>query len=322
MGLRFINYPEFIPKDAYDKLACRVAEKLLRSKSVCSVYQMGSVKNPGISDLDIIAIFNDGSACDVNIQEGLSGQDSLILTHGSFGIPRSKINLSQSYNFLTNLNLLGGEDLHLLEEPDSEMLKELKVQIALEYMLKMYITLDAQITFGIIKLRSFLLQAKAIIFDLELLGIRDGELYNIVMKVIEIRNNWFNKAPELSELQNLVVSFQKELKTVLDEMFHDSVYSLPSEKLKITRNMSIQMGDSFLRTHKGVVLPAFFSFFGKKYVNVQNRINSFEYTVPYTLPEADSLIAKRALFFNELVDINKNNYPGFIPTTTSLNAYN
>jgi len=197
MRLKFINYPKYTPLAEYDKLTAKIAKQLIDLDEVVSVYRMGSIKNPGISDLDIVCVFKDGSKCMLDVRNGLNALEKNILTHGSFGINEGNIEQSLNFNFLTNLKLLAGKDLNVLKNPDVNMDGWVKHQIALEFLLKMYITLDIQIAYGIIKLRSFLLQGKAVIFDLELLNVNNGELYDIVNQIIKMRNNWFEEVPSV-----------------------------------------------------------------------------------------------------------------------------
>tara|TARA_B110000008_G_C16957320_1_gene558733 strand:- start:399 stop:1364 length:966 start_codon:yes stop_codon:yes gene_type:complete len=321
MRLKFINYPKYTPLDEYDKLTAKIAKQLIDLDEVVSVYRMGSIKNPGISDLDIVCVFKDESKCMLDVRNGLNTVEKNILTHGSFGINEGNIEQSLKFNFLTNLKLLEGKDLNVLKNPDINMDGWVKHQIALEFLLKMYITLDIQIAYGIIKLRSFLLQGKALIFDLELLNIHSGELYDIVNQIIKMRNNWFELAPSIQELDTMVRTFHKSLGELLKNQFAKEKFQLPSSFISVTRNISIQKNPSFYKKQIGFTLPPQFSFLGKKYVNVQNRFNKFIYKVNFNLPSSNSEQDQRFLFYKNLVEINRRDMPNFIPLTTSLSLY-
>ena len=321
MRLKFINYPTFTPLEEYDKLTVKIAKQLIDSDEVVSVYRMGSIKNPGISDLDIVCVFKDKSKCRLNVQNGLNAVEKNILTHGIFGINEGEIDQSLKFNFLTNLNLLAGKDLNVLKNPDVNMEDWVKHQIALEFLLKMYITLDIQITYGIIKLRSFLLQGKAVIFDLELLNVHSGELYDIVNQIIELRNTWFEVVPSAIELDTMVRDFHRTLGELLKIEFAKEKFQLPSTSINVTKNISIHKNSNFYKKHTGFSLPSQFSFFGKKYVNVQNRFNKFIFMVNFNLPDLNSKQDQRFLFYKDLVEVNRRNMPNFIPLTTSLSLF-
>ena len=59
----------------------------------------------------------------------------------------------------------------------------------------------------VIKLRSFLLLGKAIAFDLELLSIKSGKLYELVNKILDYRSTWFTNIPSPKQLEDLIISF-------------------------------------------------------------------------------------------------------------------
>lgn len=61
--LKFIDYPTPIDRSAYDDLKVKIISDLNSFRQVKSIYQMGSVNEPGISDLDIICVFEENSNC-------------------------------------------------------------------------------------------------------------------------------------------------------------------------------------------------------------------------------------------------------------------
>lgn len=318
--LKFIDHPVKISVSQYDMLKTKLVNSLISNDAVLSVYQMGSVKHPGISDLDIICVFKNDSQCGENYRLDLSVDEKNILTHAIFGIEEQDLIKSMSYNLISNLKHLGGKDLGL-EKEDISTNAEFRRQIALEYMVKMLITIDAQVRFKVIKLRAFLLLAKAIEFDLQLLNVKNGKLYDLVLQVIEYRSNWYTNKPSHKDVSALVLSFNKELKLFLEkELFNSKLY-LPLKIFTLPGNFTIQKDNTFSITHKGLVLPNQFSFLGKKYINLQFRLNSFFYRVPFDLPNDNSVHNQRFQFGKDLVIKNKEQYPHFIPLTTSLSVY-
>lgn len=319
--LKFLDYPVKISLSQYDMLKMKLVNSLISNDAVLSVYQMGSVKHPGISDLDIICVFkNDDVQCLDNFRLDLSTDEKNILTHGIFGIEEQDLVKSMSYNLISNLKFLGGTDLSL-EKIEIETSSELKKQIALEYLVKMLITIDAQVTLRIVKLRAFLLLAKAIEFDLELLDVKSGRLYNLVEQVIQYRGDWFTNKPNEEEITDLVLNFNKELRLFLKKELLESHLYLPAERFKLPGKFTILKDSAFSINHKGLVLPSQFSFLGKKYINLQYRLNSFIYKLPFKMSETDSLHGQRFQFSEKMVLTNKKKYPNFIPLTTSLSIY-
>lgn len=320
MGLKYIDHPTKIMESQYDELKTKLLHQLLKNDVVLSLYQMGSVKHPGISDLDIICVFKNDSDCFENFRSNLNSEEKTILTHGIFGIEQRDLVQSMSYNLISNLKHLGGKELDL--DPTKIVTNEaFKTQIALEYLVKMLITIDAQVTLKIIKLRAFLLLAKAVEFDLQLLDVKSGKLYELVQQVIQYRSQWFSSKPTQSNMTKLILNFNVELKRFLERELSKSNLYLPFETLHLPGNFSIKKNENFSVVHKGLILPNQLSFLGRKYINLQNRLNAFEYHLPFVLSTENPIHEERFQFSKQIVQTNKSNYPHFIPLTTSLSIY-
>lgn len=318
--LKFVDYPIKIDKLAYDDLKEKVVLALKSISEVKSIYQMGSVKEPGISDLDIICVFEKNSQCDYNIRNNLSDAERKILTHSLFGIECDQFNLALEYNFISNLNLLDGDELidtkYLF--PHNSIIKS---QIALEYILRLFMSLTEQISIGIVKVRSFLLLAKAIKFDLELLGIKEGELNFLVEDVLNYRAYWFERKPTHEELEKLIFSFYSSLEELLEEKLTNNIFYLPHSLINLPEGYVIKQSDIFQKIHRGFSLPSNFYFLGKRYINFQRKFNNFEYRLPYKIPEKDSEIYGRFAFGRNLHEINRENYRNFIALNSSLSIF-
>jgi len=242
------------------------------------------------------------------------------LTHSIFGINEGTIRQCLQYNYFTNFKFLAGHDFKINPDPDIE--EELKAQIALEYLLKMFITLDIQIAYRIIKLRTFLLEAKAIIFDLDLLGKTNDPLFKIVEEVISLRKTWFTANNSKKELTNLVRSFYLSLGDLLKEEFRSRVFFLPKHDIKLSSNIEIRKGGGFSTFHKGYRFPQVLAFLGKRYFNLQNRANKFIYDIQFQIPQESSVQQKRFLSNREIILLNRKYYPYFGPMTSSLRIFN
>ena len=67
-GYKLIDKPKYIPLEEYNNLIEKVIVELSKEISIKSIYQIGSIKNPGISDLDLVCVFRDDKECTLNIQ--------------------------------------------------------------------------------------------------------------------------------------------------------------------------------------------------------------------------------------------------------------
>lgn len=320
MTLKLIDFPVKITVTQYTNLRTKLVNQLLVDDAVLAVYQMGSVKDPGISDLDIICVFKNNSNCDLNLRNNLSLEEKKILTHGIFGMEEQDLEQIIAFNLLSNLQLLGGKDLKL-NENETIFNQDLKNQIALEYMIKMFITLNAQTKLGIVKLRSFLLLGKAIRFDLDLLGIKEGELFDLVNEVLSCRSLWYQQQPKEAEVKALILNFYKALDELLIVTLKKEDFYLPKDTIILPGGFKILKGKYFQKEHKGLVLPSMFQFLGKKYINLQYRLNKFTYHIPYEIPGSDNFLYKRFNFSEQMVIKNKVSFPHFMAVTSSLSIY-
>jgi hypothetical protein len=318
---KIIDRPTSIPIESYNDLIDKLINELIKDDNINSIFQVGSIKNPGISDLDLFCIYNSGSQNKKNYRKPLSNIEKQILTHNIFVLNSEDVSNWLSYNQLSNYRLLYGE-INIFESSNNfELDNEIKTQTALEYLLKMYITLHVQITYGIIKLRSFLLEAKAIIFDLELLNINSGKLYNMVCQIIDLRNDWFKTDINDRKLYSLIKLFFEELEKLLLDLITNNNFNLPHNEVFLAKNLKIYKGDRFKKKHYGYVLPKALSFFGKKYINLQNRLNKFEYELNITIPHENSKIEKRFAFNKSIYLKSLLNFPHFGSPITSLRMF-
>ena len=319
--MQIINYPIPLERSHYNELIKKIVDRFDTREEVLSIYQLGNVNDIGISDLDVVVIFKNGSVCSENFHEGLDVNEKSILTHNLFGITEDSIQKNLAYNYFVNFRLLAGRDLGINPDPDKDLSHELQLQIALEFLYKFFVALDVQVSYGILKMRSFLLSAKAVMFDLKILGIKEGVLYEMVNTVIAWRKDWFNNTPSESEISTFVLKFHQELEALLREQLHKNTYFLPLSSFKISGNIVIVQGEKFIKTRKGIVFPLLFSFLGKKYFNLQNKFNNFRYEAPYKIPEKDTLFADRFEFYRYAYLMNRSNYPHFIPLSTGFRYF-
>jgi hypothetical protein len=185
----------------------------------------------------------------------------------------------------------------------------------------MYITLNTQVEIGAVKLRAFLLLAKALDFDLRLLDIHEGALYELVQNVIEFRKNWFTNRPELSEVLDLIFNFNLEIRSFLDKELSSHTLYLPQQHVKLPGNFNLINSYNLRMDYTGLTLPTFFRVFGSKYISMQLKLRSFNYYLPFEVPLNNDIHDKRFKFGRKLAEINRERFPAFIPLTTSLSVF-
>ena len=96
---------------------------------------------------------------------------------------------------------------------------------------------------------------------------------------------------------------------------------MPNDNISLPGGFKILKGESFQKSHKGLVLPSEFQFLGKKYINLQYRLNKFSYQIPYNLPSGDTFLFDSFKFSEQMVMKNRMSFPHFMAITSSLSMY-
>lgn len=321
MRLHFTDYPHYVPLAEYENAMSRMVEKLSVQPGVISIYQIGSISTPGISDIDMLVVFEDGIKCELNPLQDLSKSERYLFAHGLYGIFKTNFFKAQRYTFFHNYNLLWGEQLPIVQSDLSEDdIQVLKNQIALEYLIKKYISMTVELTYRIIKMRVLLLQTKAMLYDLELLKISSGRLFDLIQTIVIWRNSWFERTPTEKMLRNWIKDFYAELINFVKILLQTKKFYLPTwANFRIARNIVLVPSDQFGYTHIGITLPSMFGALGRKYFNLQHRFNKFNIMLPITSLAIPKILESRVLFSRETNKENKNFLPNFMPLTSILN---
>lgn len=288
-----------------------------------SIFQVGSVGSPGISDIDMLVVYEDGARCNLNPLEGLSKTDRYLFSHSLYGISKTSFSKATRYTFFHNYNLLWGEELFVGESDLSEEeIHTLKTQTALEYLIQMFVSSTIELTYGIVKVRGLLMHAKALSYDLEFLNVSSGRLFDFIQTIIIWRDQWFNKKPDKQKLNKWIDGFYKELSEFLREILHTTKFYLPEwANLHVARNMTLVPSKKFGYTHKGITLPAILGDLGRKYFNIQHRFNKFHFRIPVATSDVPVVLHSRFTFAREMKRAYRETLPYFMPLTSSLNIF-
>lgn len=314
--------PRHIHKDTYESAIQRVTNQLSTYDGVTSVYQIGNISTPGISDIDMLVVFEKGYSIDENPLKALTEDERYLFVHGLYGVPSSLFEQLKQFFFLNNYRLLLGSEV--LRSSDlavySNMPRDVRCQIAFEYLIKMYITLCIQRVYRVFKLRDFFLHAKALVYDLELLNVHDGPLYDAVQTVVDMRNAWFTQRTSEHQILTALAALELALHAFLGTEVHNHDFYLPGpDSYQISRSISIKKGDSFKPRQTGVVLPSVLNRIGRRYYSLQNRLLKFEFDVPAVTENLPRLVKERFQATRNAKIYNIKHLPHFLPLTSSLN---
>jgi hypothetical protein len=189
----------------------------------------------------------------------------------------------------------------------------------------MYQTLSIQITYGVVKLRSILLEVKALLFDLKFLKVSEGKLFDLVNECIDIRINWFSKKYDKKNLQLWVIDFHKELEIFLKKiLLSDKMefYFEIADKYTSTKNVWFLNKKDFGFEHSGFTLPGKpAQILGKRYYNLNNNFNRFNFFLPISNINKHKILREKLDYEKRSSDYNKKNLPLFCPLRSSLNIF-
>lgn len=318
--MHLTDYPHPVPLAQYDMAIQKMVEKLVRQDGVISIYQIGNVSNPGISDIDFLVVFENGTRCNLNPVTDLSKTERYLFSHSLYGISKSHFADAQRYSLFDNYNLLRGEELSV--EQDNYSGKEidiLKTQIALEYMIKMFINSTVEKTYGIARVRGLLVLAKALSYDLEFLQVTSGKLFDLIQTVILWRDKWFENQPDGATVREWFNQFHKELTAFLGTTLKKNSFFMPAwTNMSIAQNMSLTPSETVGYTHKGITLPAILGDLGRKYFNIQHRFNSFKFHIPITTSGIPDGLLRRFSHIKDIKAENALNLPHFMVPTSAL----
>jgi len=317
--IKLIDIPKFVPEKSYTDLIEKIISKAHSVENIVSVYQLGSVANPGISDLDILIIFKDNSSSTINFTDSFSKEEKYIVTHSFFVCCQSQLSLYCKNTYFTNFKLLYGKDFDLTDKHNLEKEKELNQQIALEFLCVFYISLSIQIHLNIVKLRAFLLSVKAIKLDLELLEIHNEELEHKINWFIKLRDTYFLNEISHQEVKSKIAEFYSSFNLFLNTTLRNRTIYFSKTQFKISKNISIIPGSNLGFKHKGLILPSSLSFIGKKYINIQQKWQTYQFEIPFELDSENNLLKERMEFLVSSTALNKINFPNFISFSTGLN---
>tara|TARA_B100000678_G_scaffold291284_1_gene307368 strand:- start:1874 stop:2836 length:963 start_codon:yes stop_codon:yes gene_type:complete len=312
-----------MPPEAYEKTIDRIVDALKREKGILSVYRLGNVNHPGISDIDIIAVFENGAQSSLNIREHLNETGKYLLTHNLAGASRDHFQQLFDYTFWDNLTCIWGEalipELHYnaRNNPHQEACKR---QTALEFLTKNYLEVGIQRKYGIFKLRTLLQEAKGVRYDLEFLSIQSQPINNYIRQIITWLDGWFDETPDADRLSAWVNGYYQALEeTINAQAAKGHVLWLPQKvSLDYGRNTMLYQSERFEQSFSGISLPASIIAMHKKIYNANLRLNRFRFGINFTDEDPEGILRKRFNLLKEYQAYNSRHIPYFEPSFSSL----
>jgi hypothetical protein len=321
-SFQIISAPMVRDRSDYGAAVGAVTDALRRIPGIAALFQLGGTDSPGISDIDLLAVFEDSARVDFDAAGLLAAHDKYLFTHNVSGISKSDFLTGGEFDVWYSARRLWGEALR----PDSRGLgpgerEAVRRQTALEFLVENYIDLTIQRRYGVLKLRSTLQHVKAIRLDLELLGISSGPVFDMVQQVRRWLGRWFECPIRKLDIWNWMKSFYIELEALLSAELAKSPLFLPEDaNLRFSRNITLRQGEFLKNSSSGVSVPPHIIGVQKRLFNLNTRLNSFVFDVPFTHRTSLRCLEDRYAYYRKIKRTGLAFWPRFDPFITGFSA--
>lgn len=322
-SMKYIDKPFPLPEYLYREAVEGIVHRNYRTPGLKAIYQFGNITRPGISDLDLVFVFEDGAKCNLKGTEELPERHKPLFTHGIMACAEKHFIENNHFTLWSDYQLKWGtsvlEDKHTTTRT-KEQEKALKVQTALEFLLANYIDLKIQRTYGIVKLRALLQHLKGVLYDLEYLDDLQATIHPPLLQLKSWIQQWFEHPPAEAELSAWIHAFETAYSHYTEQKLREIPLYLPEAALyPIAKNMDLYKGEYLSFTQKGWTLPNHLYFLGRKYFKLQNKLNRFSISCPLQ-HSAEEIVVQRFAFLQRMKAYNNVHLPHFMTMTTSITA--
>ena len=100
--MRLIEPPRFISKDVYQSRIAETVKRVSLLPEFVSAYQIGSIGDPGISDVDIVVVLKADASTQSNPRSNLDEDSKYIFCHPLFGISEDRFVRSRQLSLFKN----------------------------------------------------------------------------------------------------------------------------------------------------------------------------------------------------------------------------
>jgi hypothetical protein len=314
-----IDIPVYVVPEMYEVNVSAVSSALMNHGKVQSVYRIGSVSAPGISDIDLLVVFKDGASTPYNPLKKCDTTGKYLFVHKLFGASYSHFQDAFRVTQFHNYRLIGGSESRPEQVLSAADLQLIKTQTALEFMIKMVAVMNVQRAHGIMKVRSFLLEARALEYDLEFLNVRSGELYDVIQQIIELRKRWFLSSDNINKMPSLFDNLFALLTVFVSKALEENTfYTNEITSGKFASNIFWKNDSRLTLAQSGLPLPAFPArFLDKKYFNLKSRFRSFQIRIPVN-SHPPAILKERFDLNTAMAQYNSKHIPQFMPLSSSL----
>jgi len=216
MGSPKIQVVRDIPNighEVYNTVIDSYIEHIRNLSFVESVYQMGSINDPGISDLDLVVVVKDCyDPLKMNLlsvfRNSIHDKVKDIFLHDIYLYNQNTFRQILYSNYCNNIKLIHGVEQQL-DVPDRTELEILAMQIIFDFVASRLAQFQQFLASGQISQRGILVRVSSIKHSYSLLkrlGIEDSEIHDFVCKVEKMRRGHV-KVSDIDILETFMASF-------------------------------------------------------------------------------------------------------------------
>ena len=202
----YVDMP--IPLNEFHYRSCisKISKTISDAAGVFSIYQIGDISDCGISDIDLIVIFEDKlEVFNFSYKKLFNDLDRYLFMHNIFGASQKIFMHKEFLPPIKRLRRIAGHDVHFINTLSEQTKRRLQEFYALEYIQYFLINIINQFAINQIRVRNLLCSLKALFFDLELLA--ESHLVNDIKTLYEdllgLRKNWWGIKDNLSLFHEL-----------------------------------------------------------------------------------------------------------------------
>lgn len=319
---RFIDRPIYCERDWYQEALERISNTLIREQGVKAIYKFGNITVPGISDLDLLVVFDREAHSTRNGFESLEEQHKRLFTHGIMALREDHFRQNMFYTIWSDPVLIQGTETPAPPQTRNNAEDEaVKQQTGLEFLLAHYIDMAVQLKYRIFKVRALLQHTKGLPMDLAFLGIHDSPIHLLCQELRERTLHWFENDNPDDFLNDWIIRFTEVYFSLCRDIFHSRTMYLPGGKtFAIAKNMQLRKSNELNHSHYGLVFPNPGLMDDKKHFKLLNKANRFRFNVPLTDQPAHPILAQRFNFLREMKAHNRQHLPNFMTITTSITS--
>jgi hypothetical protein len=309
--MQLIDLPASCEEELYERALSEVLRTLSAEAYVDAIYQVGSVRHPGISDIDLLVVVEDTAASERNPLDELSREERDLFTHSCFVVPLSLASDLARYVLLDGYRRLHGTDWQWANDGDTA--RALEVQTALEFLAKNLVDLYVQLTYRVLKVRVFLQHLKGVKLDLEITGIASHSLSALLERATMLIDDWFVAGGSPSQdVTDIAVELLPPMREAVGEATRRHAFFAPAGgAIAFAPNIVLESGPTVELVHHGIRLPRLPGLGSRRYFNAHHRLNRFTARMPMSEASPGSYHAARFDFLRAAKAFAADRFPAY-----------